>query len=83
MRFRLLEPAERERAEKLLAEFLARPKHANVEIPSRQFVSLCGAVGRAIRHGPPPNRFQRLAYRSHKRRRAKAEAARLYGDPKA
>src|SRR6266481_2150612 len=78
MRFPLLTPSERERAEELLAVYRARPKNANA-----LFMSLCGAAARAARHGPPPSYNQRLGYRTAKRNRARAAARAFYGDPAA
>jgi hypothetical protein len=78
MRFMRLTADERALAERLLAEYRARPKNADAS-----FRSLCGAAARAARHGPPPTRNQRLGYRTAKRNRARALARQLYGDPTA
>jgi hypothetical protein len=78
VRFMRLTPDERDRAERLLADYRARPKNANAS-----FRSLCGAAARGARHGPPPTRNQRLGYRTAKRNRARALARALYGDPTA
>jgi len=71
----------RERANALLAEWLKRPKHAKTLPGSRAYWYLVGSAARYALYGPPPNRNQRLAYRMHKKRRAKLEAIKLYGNP--
>lgn len=78
MRFPKLTPEQRERAEKLLTEYRARPKNANVS-----FFTLCGTAATVAIHGNPPTRAQRLGYRTAKRNRARAAARALYGDPAA
>lgn len=76
-----LTPEEQERANSLLAEYLARPQHK-----SRMNGSLLGALTAAARrqakHGNPPNYRSRSSYRAAKGRRRNNELLRLYGDPR-
>ena len=67
------------RAQELLTEWLARPKHVKTLPGTRAYWYLVGSAARYARYGPPPNRNQRLAYRMHKKRRAKLAAIALYG----
>jgi hypothetical protein len=83
MRFSKMSPSERERAESLLADYVARPEHRDATPGTRAFYHLVGAAARGARHGDPPTRWQRLGYRTAKRNRARAAAAARYGDPSA
>ena len=67
-------------ADTLYYEYCSRPKHRNRLTQSLR-AALRAAANRVARHGPPPNYNQRLAYRMHKKRRAKLAAIALYGDP--
>src|SRR4029077_4806515 len=77
----LTEP-ERKRSDELFAQFCNRPEHVN-RLNRCLIASLRAAANRVARHGIPPNRNQRLAYRMHKKRRAKQLAIAIYGDPNA
>jgi hypothetical protein len=78
--FRHLHPAVQEGAWELLARYLA--KHAARLPNARLYASLCAAASRVAQHGPPPNRWQRLGYRTAKRNRARMQLAE-HGDPAA
>ena len=83
MRFGKMTPEQRAHAERLLAEYLTRPRNAGVRPGDRRFYYLCAGAATVARHGPPPTRNQRLGYRTAKRNRARAAARLLYGDPAA
>ena len=76
----VLTPDERLRSDELFAEYCARPKHRN-RLNRYLIGALRAAANRVARHGPPPAYNARLAYRMHKKRRAKLAAIALYGDP--
>ena len=78
MRFPRLTHEQREKAEKLFAEYRLRPKNAGASI-----FALYGTAARVAIHGNPPNFRQRLGYRTAKRNRARKAAMLLYGDPAA
>src|SRR5215467_4208833 len=81
--FQHLSSALRERAWELLAIYLARPKHAARLGNAGLYASLCAAASRVAQHGIPPNRSQRLGYRTAKRNRARQRMNEEYGDPTA
>ena len=62
--------------DRLYAEYCSKPKNKS-RMSKRLAALLRAAAGKVARHGPQ----QRLAYRMHKRRRARALAAQMYGDP--
>jgi len=64
----------------LYDEFCNRPQHRN-RLTQRLRAALRAAANRVARHGNPPGYNARLAYRMHKKRRAKQLAIALYGDP--
>lgn len=71
---------QRVKADELLRDYLARPQHRDrMNAPLR--AALTAAAHRVAIYGNPPGYNARAAYRMHKKRRAKLEAARLYGDP--
>lgn len=70
------------RADALYVAFCNRPQHRN-RLTQRLRAALRAAANRVARHGNPPGYNARLAYRMHKKRRAKQLAIALYGDPKA
>lgn len=69
-------------ADTLYYEYCSRPQHRD-RLTKCLKASLRAAANRVARHGNPPNYNQRLAYRMHKKRRAKQLAIALYGDPTA
>src|SRR5258708_2860226 len=85
LRIRSARPLTREeytRSDILYAEFCNRPQHRN-RLTKCLRAALRAAANRVARHGNPPGYNARLAYRMHKRRRAKALALAIYGDPMA
>ena len=81
--FQHLCPAVREPAWELLICYMARPKNSARLPNARLYASLCAAASRVAQHGPPPNRWQRLGYRTAKRNRARKQLMAEYGDPAA
>src|SRR5215469_543325 len=73
---------ERILSDQLFAAYCQKSKHKD-RLTQWLLASLRAAANRVARHGPPPNKSQRLAYRMHKKRRAKLAAIALYGDPSA
>jgi len=70
-----------EHARVLLADYLL--KHAD-RLPNAQlYAALCAAASRVAQHGPPPDRWQRLGYRTAKRNKARKRMIEDYGDPAA
>lgn len=67
-------------SDQLFTEFCNRPQHRN-RLNRTLIASLRAAANRVARHGNPPNPQARLAYRMHKKRRAKQLAIAIYGDP--
>jgi hypothetical protein len=43
-------------------------------LPKGCYAGICAAASRVAQHGPPPNRWQRLGYRTAKRKREWAKA---------
>lgn len=83
LRLRSGKPLTREQSivsDRLFAEYCARPQHRN-RLNRYLIASLRAAANRYARYGNPPNGYQRLAYRMHKKRRAKQLAIAIYGDP--
>jgi hypothetical protein len=70
------------RADALYAEYCSRPQHRN-RLTKCLKASLRAAANSVARHGLPPGYNARLAYRMHKKRRAKQLAIAIYGDPTA
>jgi hypothetical protein len=66
----------------LYEEYCSRPQHASRLTRSLK-ASLRAAANSVARHGLPPNRNQRLAYRRWKKQRARELAIAIYGDPNA
>jgi hypothetical protein len=77
-----LTPEQAQLSDALFTEYCARPQHAN-RLTSQLIASLRAAANSVARHGNPPNPQARLAYRMHKKRRAKLLAIAIYGDPNA
>jgi hypothetical protein len=75
----ILKPDERPYVIALVNRWLARPKHADTKPGSNRFAALIGAAVYKLRYGNPPNPQARLAYRMHKKRRAKLAAIATYG----
>jgi hypothetical protein len=73
---------ERQRSDELFADYCARPQHC-FRLTRTLIAALRAAANRVARHGMPPNRNARLAYRMHKKRRARELAIAIYGDPNA
>lgn len=70
------------RSDELFREYLSRPQHRN-RLTKELIASLRAAANSVARHGNPPNPQARLAYRMHKKRRARQLAIAIYGDPNA
>jgi hypothetical protein len=81
VRFINLTHSQRETAEKLLAEYLSRDEYKGLKRNTRVFHALCGGAARKAIYGNPPNRNQRLGYRTAKRKRARKALLEAYGDP--
>jgi len=80
---RLGKPLTREESllsDRIYAEYCDRPQH-RYRLTRYLKASLRAAANRYARYGLPPRYNQRLAYRMHKKRRAKALAIAIYGDP--
>jgi hypothetical protein len=82
LRSRPLTASEYRLADELYADYCSRPQHVN-RLTQRLRAALRAAANSVARHGLPPNRNARLAYRMHKKRRAKQLAIAIYGDPNA
>jgi hypothetical protein len=67
-------------SDRLFAEYCARPQHRDRLTPIL-LAALRAGANSVARHGPPPKYNARLAYRMHKKRRAKLLAIAIYGDP--
>lgn len=81
MPFKELPENQRVKAIALLKEWLSRPKHKDTVPGKPMYYYLVGSAARYAKHGPPPNRWQRLGYRTAKRNRARKAMKELYGDP--
>jgi hypothetical protein len=66
----------------LYQEYCSRPQHVNRLTRSLK-ASLRAAANSVAKHGLPPNRNQRLAYRRWKKQRKRELAIAIYGDPNA
>jgi hypothetical protein len=83
LRLRSAKPLTREeylRSDELYAEYISRPQHRN-RLTKTLKACLRAAANSVSRHGLPPGYNARLAYRMHKKRRAKQLAIAIYGDP--
>ena len=70
----------RERARALLCLYLQRAQERyGPVVPAWRYAGICASASRVAQCGPPPNRWQRLGYRTAKRRRE--WAAMLNGTP--
>jgi hypothetical protein len=70
------------RSDELFAEYCSRPQH-RTRLTATLIASLRAAANRVARHGLPPSYNERLGYHSWKKRKAKALAIAIYGDPTA
>ena len=83
LRDRKAKPLTREeayRSDQLFNEYCSRPQH-RTRLTATLIASLRAAANSVARHGIPPQYNQRLGYRTAKRRRKKAIALAIYGNP--
>jgi hypothetical protein len=67
-------------ADERFSEYCSRPQHAS-RMTCQLRAMLRAAANCVARHGNPPNRQARLAYRMHRKRRERLAMLALYGDP--
>ena len=67
-------------SDRMFTEYCSRPQHRD-RLTAPLVAALRAAANRYAKHGNPPNRNQRLAYRRWKKQRKRELAIAIYGDP--